>query len=189
MTLNRIVVVSMVRNEEDIIESFVRWHCAIADAVIVLDHRSTDRTKEILCALRDEGLPLILTEAEDMAYRQWEYTTELVVRAFREFSADVVCPLDADEFLLADTEDVFQSRRILQNLELGVYYHLAWIDHFLTRPEEDRDMFLLARDHEREESQNRKQGFVDSQRRGYSPLAGGKDVRCAGKSFRGDARK
>jgi len=27
MTLNRIVVVSMVRNEEDIIESFVRWHC------------------------------------------------------------------------------------------------------------------------------------------------------------------
>ena len=32
MTLNRIVVVSMVRNEEDIIESFVRWHCAIADA-------------------------------------------------------------------------------------------------------------------------------------------------------------
>ena len=152
MTLNRIVVVSMVRNEEDIIESFVRWHCAIADAMLVLDHRSTDRTKEILCALRDEGLPLILTEAEDMAYRQWEYTTELVVRAFREFSADVVCPLDADEFLLADTEDVFQSRRILQNLELGVYYHLAWIDHFLTRPEEDRDMFLLARDHVRERS-------------------------------------
>ncbi|WP_315274820.1 glycosyltransferase family 2 protein [Selenomonas sputigena] len=152
MTLNRIVVVSMVRNEEDIIESFVRWHCAIADAVIVLDHRSTDRTKEILCALRDEGLPLILTEAEDMAYRQWEYTTELVVRAFREFSADVVCPLDADEFLLADTEDVFHCRRILQNLELGVYYSLAWIDHFLTSPEEDRDMFLLARDHVRERS-------------------------------------
>jgi len=170
MTLNRIVVVSMVRNEEDIIESFVRWHCAIADAMLVLDHRSTDRTKEILCALRDEGLPLILAEAEDMAYRQWEYTTELVVRAFREFSADVVCPLDADEFLLADTEDVFQSRRILQNLELGVYYHLAWIDHFLTRPEEDQDMFLLARDHVRERSPRMDSKVLLTRRDGDIPL-------------------
>ena len=170
MTLNRIVVVSMVRNEEDIIESFVRWHCAIADAMLVLDHRSTDRTKEILCALRDEGLPLILAEAEDMAYRQWEYTTELVVRAFREFSADVVCPLDADEFLLADTEDVFQSRRILQNLELGVYYHLAWIDHFLTRPEEDQDMFLLAREHVRERSPRMDSKVLLTRRDGDIPL-------------------
>lgn len=56
----KIVAVSMARNEADIIEAFVRYHCRIFDAIVIVDHASIDGTSEILDALRSEGLPLYL---------------------------------------------------------------------------------------------------------------------------------
>ncbi len=52
----------MVKNEMDIIESFVRHTLGFADLLIVADHKSTDRTREILESLQAEGLPLIIME-------------------------------------------------------------------------------------------------------------------------------
>ena len=58
----RLVGVSMVRNEADIIEAFVRHNAAVLDALVVVDHGSVDGTREILFALRDEGLPLAIEQ-------------------------------------------------------------------------------------------------------------------------------
>ena len=49
--------VSMVRNEEDIVEAFVRHNLTILDGMLVVDHNSTDRTPAILTALCAERLP------------------------------------------------------------------------------------------------------------------------------------
>lgn len=62
--MKKIVAISMVKNEMDIIESFVRHTLGFADLLIVADHKSTDRTREILESLQAEGLPLII---EDVA--------------------------------------------------------------------------------------------------------------------------
>ena len=56
----RLVAVSIVKNEADIIEAFVRHTHAWVDHHLVFDHDSTDGTREILQALRAEGLPLEL---------------------------------------------------------------------------------------------------------------------------------
>lgn len=40
----KIIVVSMAKNEADIIESFVRYHMTFVDGMIILDHNSDDNT-------------------------------------------------------------------------------------------------------------------------------------------------
>lgn len=56
----RLVAVSAVKNEADIIEAFVRHTRACVDPRPVFDHDSIDGTREILRARPVEGLPLTL---------------------------------------------------------------------------------------------------------------------------------
>lgn len=53
-SVQHIIVVTMIRNEEDVIESSIRYWFSFADEIIVYDHYSTDGTKQILKALKRE---------------------------------------------------------------------------------------------------------------------------------------
>jgi glycosyltransferase involved in cell wall biosynthesis len=46
---------AMLRNEADIVESFVRHNLSLLDGLLVVDHGSSDGTSEILDALVTEG--------------------------------------------------------------------------------------------------------------------------------------
>ena len=91
--------VSMVRNEEDIVEAFVRHNLSVLDGLIVVDHGSADRTLAILNALCAERLRLVVLRSEAVGYLQAEITTTAARDAFSRGGADAVFPLDADEFL------------------------------------------------------------------------------------------
>ena len=54
----KIVSITTIKNEADIIESFVRYHQNIFDLMIILDNGSTDDTSYILNELINEGLPI-----------------------------------------------------------------------------------------------------------------------------------
>src|SRR5262245_43659768 len=97
----RIVAISMVKNESDIIESFIRCHAPLVDAHYVLDNDSGDSTFAILTRLRDEGLPVVPIRDVDGDYDQGRKTTALMRRAAAETGADVIVPLEADEILPA----------------------------------------------------------------------------------------
>ena len=43
----RIISLSMVKNEQDIIEPFIRHHGSLVDAMIILDNGSVDQTRNI----------------------------------------------------------------------------------------------------------------------------------------------
>jgi hypothetical protein len=95
----RLVAVAIVKNEADVIEAFVRHTLAWVDHLFILDHESTDGTREILQALRAEGLPLRLFTDDALGHIQ-EYRSNYLSRlAVRELQADWIVPLDADEFL------------------------------------------------------------------------------------------
>jgi hypothetical protein len=94
----RIVGVAMVGNEADIIEAFVRHHAGILDELVLIVHHPVDATAEILGSLKDEGLPLTLRLAGDVAFRQAEETSAVARELLRD-GAHFVVPLDADEFL------------------------------------------------------------------------------------------
>lgn len=95
----RLVAVSIVKNEADIIEAFVRHTFAWVDHHLVFDHDSTDGTREILLALRHEGLPVTLFHDGDPGHLQQARSNHLTRLAAEAHGADWVLPLDADEIL------------------------------------------------------------------------------------------
>ena len=58
----KVVSITMVKNEVDIIESFIRYHLNIVDEMIILDNCSSDETPLIISKLIDEGLPIRLLD-------------------------------------------------------------------------------------------------------------------------------
>lgn len=103
----------MVRNEADVIEAFVRHHVMVLDELIVVDHRSSDGTGELLEALAAEGLPLSVRHESSLVHRQDVVLTALMREAAASDGVDWVVPLDADEFLVADAGDVREVLRTL----------------------------------------------------------------------------
>jgi hypothetical protein len=95
-----IVAVSMVKNEADIIEAFVRHTLTHARHLIVHDDGSSDGTNEILQSLADEGLPLRIMREQFFGKPQSRIMTRLMGEyAVERYRAEWVMPLDADEFV------------------------------------------------------------------------------------------
>ncbi len=96
----KIAAITMARNEEDILEAFVRHHAALLDLIVAVDHASLDRTPEILRALRDEGLPLLSYREDSGIQHQAQIMTGLLREVSSRHSADWILALDVDEFLV-----------------------------------------------------------------------------------------
>ena len=123
--MNRIVAISMVKNEADIIECFVRHALTFADAMIVAEQESFDDTGRILENLMAEGLPLTVRRIHRTGHIQEEVMNTLLSEAMTAFGADIVVPLDADEFLVnTDTPD--SCRAILGALSRDALYPVSW---------------------------------------------------------------
>jgi hypothetical protein len=84
----RLVVATMVRDEQDILEVFLRYHARLAERVIVYLHCSTDRSAQIAASLVAEGLPIELHYDERPQYVQSELMTAAMHRAGNELAAD-----------------------------------------------------------------------------------------------------
>jgi glycosyltransferase involved in cell wall biosynthesis len=98
----KICAVAMVKNESDIIESFIRHTCTFCDQMVILEDRSDDNTLEIIEQLIAEGLPVeVFVNEETFGYSQSENTTMLAHLAIDRHGADLILPLDADEFLFS----------------------------------------------------------------------------------------
>ena len=141
----KIAIVSMVRNEADVIESFVRHNLQVADALYIIDHASTDGTGEILQQLAAEGLPLVVQRYDGIAQLQAELLTALMAQAFADGAA-LVLPLDADEFIWPAAGGSLQPvRTALQALDTAQVYSWSWVRCRLTQPEQAQDRLLPAR--------------------------------------------
>lgn len=142
--MNKIIAVSLVADSADIIESFVRHTLTYADEMLVVDHAAADGTGEVLRALQEEGLPLCIERYEAAELCHDEIMTNLMHRAFDEHGADIVVPVDADEFLV--TEDAAKPcRAVLSRLRTNMtFYAWHWM-YELEEPEKDAGEFLLSR--------------------------------------------
>ena len=64
-----LVCISMVKNEQDIIEPFLRNNAKFFDLMIVLDNGSTDKTRDILFDCAREFGNVIVSDQPEAAYR------------------------------------------------------------------------------------------------------------------------
>jgi Glycosyl transferase family 2 len=120
----------MVRNEADVVESFVRHNLTVVDRLYVVDHGSFDGTGAILAALVAEGLPLVVAHDASLAHFQPQVATASARRAFAD-GADFVFPLDADEFLLVPDRTLLEQ--VLAHLPAdlpAVLHWLTWLVDF-----------------------------------------------------------
>jgi hypothetical protein len=96
----KIVGISMIRNDADIVEPFVRHALRVLDHLFVIVHCPQDGTDEILSALHAEGLPMTLVFDGEPAFLQGERLTWLAREVYATFQPDYIFPLDADEFIV-----------------------------------------------------------------------------------------
>lgn len=94
----RIVMTLLVRDEEDIVDTNIRYHLSQGvDFVIATDNRSRDRTRDILLRHARAGHLRLIDEAGD-DYSQGKWVTRMARLAHAEHGADWIINNDADEF-------------------------------------------------------------------------------------------
>ncbi|HET9763559.1 MAG TPA: glycosyltransferase family 2 protein [Casimicrobiaceae bacterium] len=123
----RLIGITMVRNEVDVIECFVRHNLGILDGLVIVDHGSFDGTSEVLAKLAAEGLPLRITYDADPAYRQSQTMTGLARQALARDAADFVFALDGDEFLKVESRPALE--RALGAVPAGMHAAMHWLTY------------------------------------------------------------
>ena len=94
----KLVAVTRIRNDEDIVESFVQHHARIVDQHIFLDNASDQNTVDILSEMKDDGYRITAFRSETPVFAEALQNTFLLHRA-AEQGADWVIFLDCDEFV------------------------------------------------------------------------------------------
>ena len=119
--------ISLVKNEEDIIESFVRYNLLIMDRMIIIDNGSTDGTLSILEAMVNEGLPISLTSdvGDYNQIRIMNRALSEVIHGSYGIIPDYIIPIDADEFLVGE-DRITNPREIIQNLDSDTLHKVLW---------------------------------------------------------------
>ncbi len=128
----RVVVLTRVRDDAAIVESFVRHTLTFADAILVNVSLATNCTLAIIKRMEQEGLPLLLHEKN------------LLPEHVRD-GDDIVFELSPYDFLLAQTTDInvrivmedliMMGGTAVENWQYALYLPFAYRDKFvLTRP-------------------------------------------------------
>jgi glycosyltransferase involved in cell wall biosynthesis len=98
----RIAAVSVIKDECDIIELFIRLNAQFVDHHYIVDDGSSDATLEILSRLKAEGYPLSVRSSVAAEHAQRIQATAAMRQALKTAHYDWWLNLDADEFLLGD---------------------------------------------------------------------------------------
>ncbi len=96
---SKIAAVAMIRDECDIVELFIKHNLDVVDTIYIIDHFSTDGTKEIVSKLMDRGLSVKLRTARQRTYNQSTEVSAVTQELARSGDYGYIVPLDADEFL------------------------------------------------------------------------------------------
>lgn len=126
----KIVGLAQVKNEQDIIEVFLRAFKSAVDALVVLDDGSTDATVAIVQKLASElSIERIIVNSQC----EWVNGTELnnkqrLLDAGRECGGTHFIELDADEILVATAMENNRLRNSILALKPGQIIHLPLIN-------------------------------------------------------------
>ena len=146
----KLVGLSMVRNESDVIETFIRHNLTLLDELHIVDHNSSDNTREILIHLKQEGLPIHI-----YYYNELEFAPERVLNHMMQHilnndaDIDYIFPLDADEFIYCPSREKLNAflTLIAQN-RVGMY---IWRGYLPSSTEYDPDFICHFTDQRKEE--------------------------------------
>ena len=137
----KIVSFTMVNNESEIIESFVRYNYNFVDEMVIIDNGCTDNTIKILQNLISEGYKITIYDESLQAYDQFRLDNKYLNKIIEESNPDIILPLDADEFLTGQNN----PRIILENLDLDYIYYVHWRWYVMTENDDENEAFIPKR--------------------------------------------
>lgn len=146
----KLVAVSRVLNEDDIVEAFVRHHAPLVDHHVLLDNGSIDRTVEILKKLAGTGLPLTVFSNRTPIFAETAFNTFLYRYAVEEQQADAVIFLDADEFLDLRRMGIGLRKRLNELNTETPTLSLPLIEYHVSRSDNAKDLLIPRRLHWRD---------------------------------------
>lgn len=137
----KIVSFTMVNNESEIIESFIRYNYNFIDEMVIIDNGCTDGTIKIIHGLIKEGYKITIYDESLEAYNQFKLDNKYLDLIIRERKPDIILPLDADEFLTGKEN----PRTILENLDLKTIYYVTWKWYVMTGDDDRKESFIPKR--------------------------------------------
>ena len=138
-----LIGIAAVKNEGDIIESFVRYNLRVLDGLAVVDHGSTDGTGAILGRLVDEGLPLLVVDEGGPAQLQAPRMNALLGRIRAALRPLLVFALDGDELIrVADRETLLRACAAIPADRVPV---LPWMTYMPTVEDDPGEIDPLRR--------------------------------------------
>lgn len=121
------VGISVVKNEADIIEVFVRHNLQYLNKLYIVEHNCQDNTPEILNHLKAEGHNIEIYTNRSSRHIQAEEFNHLI----RKIDGDFVSFLDADEFIISPD---YQSS--MANLPEDTVSFINW-HNYMPQPTDD----------------------------------------------------
>lgn len=138
----KIVSFTMVNNESEIIESFVRYNYNFMDEMYVIDNGCTDNTIKILQNLIREGYRITIYDESLETYDQFRLDNKYITKIIEESKPDIIIPLDADEFIISNSGN---PRIELEKLSLDRIYYVNWQWYVMTSQDNPKESFIPQR--------------------------------------------
>lgn len=104
--MKKIAAISMVKDECDIIELFVKINSRTFDQIFVVDHASRDGTLDILLAMKQMGYPVSISRYDHPDFQQALVLSYLARQIANTNEFSYIVPLDADEFLSVSKDEL-----------------------------------------------------------------------------------
>jgi Glycosyl transferase family 2 len=128
--MRKIAGLAMVRNEADIIESFVRYNLKFLDEIIIVLHSPLDDTPRIVSQLKAEGLPLVVEHNHELGFNKADWMNKVARDVLSTRRADFLFMLDADEFIKSPSR-VYLDEAI-SAIPVGATAALKWESYIPT---------------------------------------------------------
>jgi glycosyltransferase involved in cell wall biosynthesis len=111
--MKKIGIVTMVKNESDVIELFLKINLRSVDKIFLIDHCSQDGTLDIAKEIQKMHSQIELFSYDNKEFNQSQVVTAAVRSIASQNILDYIIPLDADEFICQsypiDFREILQS--------------------------------------------------------------------------------
>ena len=119
-----IISITMLQNEADIVEYFIRTNTRFIDLMVIMVNPSLDGTSEILDQLISEGYPIIKWNRPINYYSQTKLLSWMAYYIRDMFFASTILFLDADEIILCRSKKEFKEE--LNAIPKGHVGEIPW---------------------------------------------------------------
>lgn len=119
--------IMVVRDEKDLIENNVRYHLDIGfDHIVVLDHCSTDGTRDLLLALKRLFPQVDVLTEDNPSFDHERYANRVLMYTIERHHPEWIFSIDADEFLgIGPDLTTFLDGMIQRRIEYGT---IKWLN-------------------------------------------------------------